>query len=73
MVAPHHAGGPFEPPISSNGQEEMPGEERERSNHAVTPPRVHSQPPATGGAGHQALQAIRSLPAQIKAIAKASK
>lgn len=35
MIAPHHAGGQFEPPFSSNGQEETPGEEHRRDNHTM--------------------------------------
>lgn len=35
MIAPHHAGGLFEPPFSSNGQEEIPGEEHRKDNHTM--------------------------------------
>lgn len=35
MIAPHHAGGQFEPPLYNNAQEEIPGEEHREDNHTM--------------------------------------
>lgn len=60
-AAPHDEGGLFEPPVSNNGQEEIPEEKHKRGNHAMTPPRVHFQPPGIGGIGHQAYKESEAL------------